>query len=84
MGYIVRQTVSSGSAAAIENVSSVITLKKTASSTDPQSAGVAPEAVSSDSSYNRETSVHSATKVCITRDGMGWGGGTWEAEAGGL
>ncbi|ERE80760.1 selenocysteine insertion sequence-binding protein 2 isoform X1 [Cricetulus griseus] len=69
MGYIVRQTVSSGSAAATENVSSVITLKKTASSTDPQSAGVAPEAVSSDSSYNRETSVHSATKAKASQGG---------------
>ncbi|XP_049999663.1 selenocysteine insertion sequence-binding protein 2 isoform X4 [Alexandromys fortis] len=57
MGYIVRQTVSSGSAAATGNIASVISLKKTASSADAKHVSVTSEALS-DPSYSREKCVH--------------------------
>ncbi|XP_040611906.1 selenocysteine insertion sequence-binding protein 2 isoform X2 [Mesocricetus auratus] len=69
MGYIVRQTVSSGSAAATENVGSVINLKKTASSADAKNASVTSEALSSDPSYNREKFVHPVTKAKASQRG---------------
>lgn len=72
MGYIVRQTVSSDSAAATENVTSMINLKKTTSA-DAKGVSVTSEALSSDPSYNRERRVHPAAKVRIPRSRMGLG-----------
>ncbi|KAL1785047.1 selenocysteine insertion sequence-binding 2 [Sigmodon hispidus] len=69
MGYIVRQTVSSGSTAASENVTSMINLKKTASSTDAKNVSVTSEALSSDSFYNREKCVQPATKARTSQGG---------------
>ncbi|XP_021509985.1 selenocysteine insertion sequence-binding protein 2 isoform X2 [Meriones unguiculatus] len=63
MGYIVRQTLSSDSATVTENVTSLINLKKTASSADAKNVSVTPEALSSDPSHNREKRVHPATKA---------------------
>lgn len=67
MGYIVRQTVSSDSAAATETVNSIINLKKTTSSADAKNVSVTSEALSSDPSFSREKRVHPGPKVCITR-----------------
>ncbi|CAH6799440.1 selenocysteine insertion sequence-binding protein 2 isoform X2 [Phodopus roborovskii] len=69
MGYIVRQTVSSGSVAATESVSSVMNLKKTASSADAKNASVTSEGSSSDPSYNREKFVHPVTKAKALQGG---------------
>jgi hypothetical protein len=75
MGYIVRQTVSSDSAAATENVTSMINLKKTTSSADAKNVSVTSEALSSNPSYNREKRVYPAPKVCVKdpRSRMGSG-----------
>lgn len=70
MGYIVRQTVSSGSAAATGNIASVISLKKTASSADAKHVSVTSEALS-DPSYSRKKCVHPTAEVRITRDRVG-------------
>ncbi|XP_021071081.1 selenocysteine insertion sequence-binding protein 2 isoform X2 [Mus pahari] len=69
MGYIVRQTVSSDSAAVTENVTSTITLKKTASSADAKSVSVTSEALSSDPSYSREKRVRPAPKAKASQGG---------------
>ncbi|XP_051027283.1 selenocysteine insertion sequence-binding protein 2 [Acomys russatus] len=69
MGYIVRQTVSSDSAAATENATSMLNLKKTASSADAKSIRVAPEALSSDPSYNRGKRVHPSPKAKASQGG---------------
>ncbi|XP_031215415.1 selenocysteine insertion sequence-binding protein 2 isoform X2 [Mastomys coucha] len=69
MGYIVRQTVSSDSAAATENVTSMINVKKTASSADAKNVSVTSETLSSDPSYNREKRVHPAPKAKASQGG---------------
>ncbi|XP_028719639.1 selenocysteine insertion sequence-binding protein 2 isoform X2 [Peromyscus leucopus] len=69
MGYIVRQTVSSGSTATTENVTSVTNLKKTASSANAKTVSVPSEAFSSEPSYNREKCVHPATKAKASQGG---------------
>ncbi|XP_008769728.1 selenocysteine insertion sequence-binding protein 2 isoform X1 [Rattus norvegicus] len=63
MGYIVRQTVSSDSAAATETVNSIINLKKTTSSADAKNVSVTSEALSSDPSFSREKRVHPGPKA---------------------
>ncbi|XP_052013118.1 selenocysteine insertion sequence-binding protein 2 isoform X2 [Apodemus sylvaticus] len=68
MGYIVRQTVSSDSAAATENVTSMINLKKTTSA-DAKGVSVTSEALSSDPSYNRERRVHPTAKAKASQGG---------------
>nr|XP_048303848.1 selenocysteine insertion sequence-binding protein 2 isoform X2 [Myodes glareolus] len=68
MGYIVRQTVSSGSAAATGNVASVISLKKTASSANAKHVSVTSEALS-DPSYIREKCVHPAAEAKASQGG---------------
>ncbi|KAL6037976.1 hypothetical protein STEG23_018675 [Scotinomys teguina] len=69
MGYIVRQTVSSGSTATADSVTSVMNLKKTASSANAKTVSVPSEAFSSDPSYNREKCVHPATKAKTSQGG---------------
>lgn len=69
MGYIVRQTVSSDSAAATENVTSMINLKKTTSSADAKNVSVTSEALSSNPSYNREKRVYPAPKAKASQGG---------------
>ncbi|XP_041516541.1 selenocysteine insertion sequence-binding protein 2-like isoform X1 [Microtus oregoni] len=68
MGYIVRQTVSSGSAAATGNIASLISLKKTASSADAKHVSVTSEALS-DPSYSREKCVHSTAEAKASQGG---------------
>ncbi|XP_057643577.1 selenocysteine insertion sequence-binding protein 2 isoform X2 [Chionomys nivalis] len=68
MGYIVRQTVSSGSAAATGNIASVISLKKTASSADAKHVSVTSEALS-DPSYSREKCVHPTAEARASQGG---------------
>ncbi|CAO2596046.1 Selenocysteine insertion sequence-binding protein 2 [Lemmus lemmus] len=68
MGYIVRQTASSGSAAATGNIASVISLKKTASSADAKNVNVTSEALS-DPSYSREKCVHSEVRAKASQGG---------------
>lgn len=69
MGYIVRQTVPSDSAAATENVTSMINLKKTTSSADAKGVSATTEALSSEPSYNRERRVHPAPKAKASQGG---------------
>ncbi|XP_075825765.1 selenocysteine insertion sequence-binding protein 2 isoform X3 [Microtus pennsylvanicus] len=68
MGYIVRQTVSSGSAAATGNIASLISLKKTASSADAKHVSVTSEALS-DPSYSREKCVHPTAEAKASQGG---------------
>lgn len=69
MGYIVRQTVSSDSAAATETVNSIINLKKTMSSADAKNVSVTSEALSSDPSFSREKRVHPGPKAKASQGG---------------
>uniref|UniRef100_A0A8C6GKH7 SECIS binding protein 2 n=1 Tax=Mus spicilegus TaxID=10103 RepID=A0A8C6GKH7_MUSSI len=69
MGYIVRQTVSSDSAAATENVTSMINVKKTTSSADAKNVSVTSEVLSSDPSCNREKRGYPAPKAKASQGG---------------
>lgn len=69
MGYIVRQTVSSDSAAATETVNSIINLKKTTSSADAKNVSVTSDALPSDPSFSREKRAHPGPKAKASQGG---------------